>query len=181
MRVIETKFPEVKVIEFGKSEGVRGLKVTTLSECTMKACGIEFKCVQQNIYHAPYKGTYFGIHFQDHKHPQAKLIYCLSGRGMDYVVDLRKDSPTYKEWIAIEIQESDDYHIYIPQGFGHAFLTLEDDTRQLFSIDEYFYPESSKQIRYDDPQIHIEYPVPLMKIAEHDIKAPYLSELDFEV
>lgn len=181
MKIIDTELSGVKIIFFDKMPDERGMTDTTLDEAGLKEEGILFECVQQRIYQAPKKGTFYGIHFQDSDHPQARIIYCIAGKGMDYIVDLKKDSPTYKKWISVEICEDDNLHIYIPQGYGHAFLTLEDDTKLLFSIDEYFYKGSSKRIRFDDKQININYPVEIDILSEADKNAPFLDEIEFEV
>ena len=175
MKVLDTEFPGVKIIFFEKITDERGLIDITFDESVLEESGILFKCVQQRIYHAPKKSTFYGIHFQDSDHPQAKLVYCLEGKGIDYIVDLKKDSPTYKKWIKFEICADDNIHIYIPQGYGHGFLTLENDTKLLFSIDEYFGKGGSKKIRYDDKQINIDYPVEIEILSEGDKNAPFLD------
>ena len=97
---------------------------------------------------------------------------------MDYIVDLRKESLTYKEWIAVELVGGDNQYVYIPQGYGHAFFALEDNTTQLFTINEHFLEEEAKAIRYDDPQIGLEFPVEITVMSDRDRNAPLLEQLD---
>lgn len=181
MKIISTELKDVLIIETDRKYDDRGFKETTLNSDDLSDLKIQFNCKLQNIYNAPKKGTFYGIHFQEKTKPQAKIIYCIQGRGIDYIVDLRKDSPTYKKWISVVISEADNFHIYIPQGYGHAFLTLEKNTKQLFSVDELFYKTYSKKIRYDDKDLNIQYPISIKAISDSDANAPYLADLDFEV
>lgn len=181
MQIVDTELSGVKVITFGQRLDERGSMNISLDYNVCKEAGFKFNCLQQRIYHAPQKYTFYGIHFQGNKHPQAKLIYCISGKGIDYIVDLKKESPTYKKWISIEICGEDNLHIYIPQGYGHAFLTLEDDTMQLFSVDEYFYKDSARSIRYNDKEIDIQLPVPPLHLSKADRNALYLKNIDVDI
>lgn len=181
MQVLETKLSDVNIIVFESKTDARGVTETTLNHTKMAEQGITFTCKEQRVYRAPKKGTFYGIHFQGKQHPQDKLIHLLTGRGIDYIVDLKKESPTYTQWIAIELQGGDDQHIFIPQGYGHAFLSLEDDTAMLFSASEHFHANDSMQIRFDDKQIQLSLPIPIEAMADYDTNAPYLKELDFEV
>lgn len=114
MKITDTKLHDVKIISFDNKEDARGVTELTLNDDEMNKRGLSFHCKEQRIYHAPRKGTFYGIHFQTKDYPQTKLIYLLCGRGIDYIIDLKKDSPTYKEWVAIELYGGDNQHIYIP-------------------------------------------------------------------
>ncbi|MDD6771669.1 dTDP-4-dehydrorhamnose 3,5-epimerase family protein [Inconstantimicrobium porci] len=83
------------------------------------------------------------MHFQNNPKPQAKLLYCIKGRGIDYAVDLRRDSPTFLKWVCVELSEENRKQIFIPKGFGHVFISLEDNTKNVMRIDESF--DSHKQ------------------------------------
>jgi len=181
MQVIETEFNDVKILVFKRKQDARGVTQVTLDYSEMANQGMDFTCKEQRVYHAPRNGTFYGIHFQGKKHPQAKLIHILAGRGIDYIVDLRKESPSYSQWISIELQEGDNQHVFIPQGFGHAFLSMEDNTTLLFSVNEHFDSHASMQIRFDDKQINLSLPIPIKAMADYDRDAPYLHELEFEV
>ncbi len=181
MQVLDTKLTEVKIIKCSRKLDARGSTQVTFHQTGMADLGIEFFCKEQRLYRSPKKGTFYGIHFQSNRHPQAKLIHVLAGGGIDYVIDLRKESPTYTQWIAVGLQEGDDQQIFIPQGFGHAFLSLEDNTALLFSVDEHFHENSAIQIRYDDVHINLILPIPIEAMSDYDRNAPYLDELEFEV
>lgn len=180
MQVIDTKFEDVKIIVSDKNRDARGTMEVTFDFSKLADMGMDFQCKEQRIYSVEKKGTFYGIHFQAGDHPQKKIVHLLSGRGMDYIVDLRKDSSTYKEWIAVELVGGDNQYVYIPQGYGHAFLTLEDNTIQLFTIDEHFYEEEAKAIRYDDPQIGLEFPIEITVMSDKDRNAPLLEQVKID-
>lgn len=175
MQVIDTKFEDVIILVSEKNRDARGTMEVTFDVSKLADMGMDFQCKEQRIYYAEKKGTFYGIHFQAGKHPQKKIIHLMSGRGMDYIVDLRKESLTYKEWIAVELVGGDNQYVYIPQGYGHAFLALEDNTTQLFTINEHFYEEEAKAIRYDDPQIGLEFPVEITVMSDKDRNASVLE------
>ena len=181
MKVIDTELKDVKILIFDKREDVRGATEVTLDNAEMERKGIPFACREQRIYHVLKKGTFYGIHFQTKRHPQKKIIHLLTGRGIDYVVDLKKDSSTYKKWIAIELTGGDNKHVYIPQGYGHAFLSLEDNTTQLFTMSEHLHKGEARRIRFDDEQIKLSIPIEIEAISDSDNTAPYLNEIEFEM
>lgn len=178
MQVIDTGFKDVKILISDKRRDTRGTMEVNFDILKLAGMGIDFQCKEQRIYCAEKKGTFYGIHFQSGMHPQKKIIHLLSGRGMDYIVDLKKDSPTYKKWIAIELRGDDNQYIYIPSGYGHAFVALEDNTMQLFTISEHFYQEEAMTIRYDDPKIGLEFPIEIVVMSDRDRNAPFLGEMD---
>ena len=180
MQVIDTKFEDVKIIVSDKRKDVRGTMEVTFDVSKLADLGMDFQCKEQKIYCAEKKGTFYGIHFQAGEYPQKKIIHLLSGRGMDYIVDLRKESLTYKEWIAVELVGGDNQYVYIPQGYGHAFLALEDNTIQLFTINEHFYEEEAKVIRYNDPQIGLKIPIEIVVMSDKDGNAPLLEQLEID-
>lgn len=181
MFVLDTKFPDVKILCFDTKVDSRGLMETTLDTEVMSAHGIAYRCAEQRVYHITRKGTFFGIHFQTGSHPQDKLIRLLSGRGMDYVIDLRRNSATYRKWIAVELTGDDNKCVYVPAGYGHAFMSLENNTAQLFSVSERFFPEESGVVRFDDPQIGLALPMEITCMSERDHNAPFLSEVESDI
>ena len=181
MQITKTKFCDVSILTFERRSDARGLTEIVFDHAQMINRGIRFDLKEQRSYHAPKKGTFYGIHFQSKKYPQSKIIHLLSGRGIDYIIDLRKESPTFTQWIAIELAADDNQHIYIPQGYGHAFLSMQDNTTMLFSVNEPFKEGESKQIRFDDTQIRLEIPIKITAMADYDRNAPYLDEIELEV
>lgn len=158
MKVNNTKLMEVKIIEYDEKEDNRGYSYTTYNKGELEKAGIYFEYSMEQVYCSKKAGTLYGIHFQNKPKTQAKLLYCIQGRGIDYAVDLRDYSETYLQWVSVELSEKNRRQIYIPKGFGHAFISLEDNTQNVMRYDEPFDARYSKQLRYDEPQIGINYP-----------------------
>ena len=141
MKISELQLPGVKILEPQYFEDFRGYYCETYSKRTLAEYGIKTIFVQDNHSLSLKKGTIRGIHFQNNPKPQVKLVRCTKGRVMDYVVDLRRDSPTFKKWISVELTEENHRQIWIPSGFGHAFITLQDDCEVQYKVDQLYYPE----------------------------------------
>lgn len=175
MRIKESLFDNVFVLEPSEKVDVRGTRIVGFNKEEMRKLNIYFEIKEQRIYKMPKAGTFFGIHYQELTHPQAKLVSVIQGKGLDYIVDLRKDSLTYKEWKMVELSEEELKVIYIPAGYGHAFLSMEDNTIQMFAVNEYFMDGSTKQINYRDPEIGLELPINDVIVSYYDKNAPFLS------
>ena len=183
LKITELELPGVKIIEPTYFEDYRGYYCETYSSRTMAQYGINTVFIQDNHSYSIKKGTIRGIHFQNNPKPQLKLVRCTRGRVMDYAVDLRKDSPTFKKWVAMELSEENRKQIWIPSGFGHAFITLEDNCEVLYKVDEWYYPELDRAIAYNDPEIGIDWGTDNPIISVKDTKAPTLalSDVNFSV
>ena len=96
---------------------------------------VDFKVRETRIYSMPKEGTFFGIHYREENDPMTKFVTVIKGKGLDYVIDLRKGSPTYLQWESFELSEENALAALIPAGFGHAFISLQNDTMQLYSVD----------------------------------------------
>ena len=136
----------------------------------------DFKARETRIYSMPKEGTFFGIHYRDESDPMTKFVTVIKGRGLDYVIDLRKESPTYLEWEQVELSEENALAVLIPAGFGHAFISLQNNTIQLYSVDRSGDGAHSKQINYKDSKIGLKLPVPISEISDYDLSAPFVSE-----
>ena len=157
MKISELQLPGVKILEPQYFEDFRGYYCETYSKRTLAEYGIKTIFVQDNHSLSLKKGTIRGIHFQNNPKPQVKLVRCTKGRVMDYVVDLRRDSPTFKKWISVELTEENHRQIWIPSGFGHAFITLQDDCEVQYKVDELYYPELDRAIAWNYPEIAIDW------------------------
>lgn len=177
MRILESFFDSVLVLELSEKVDNRGTKMVSFNKDEIRKLNIDFEIKEQRIYKMPKAGTFFGIHYQEMTHPQAKLISVIQGKGLDYIVDLRKDSLTYKEWKMVELNEEEPKVIYIPAGYGHAFLSMKDNTIQVFAVNEYFIDGCTKRINYNDPEIGLKLPVNNVVLSDCDKHAPFLSEL----
>ena len=137
---------------------------------------VDFKALETRIYSMPKEGTFFGIHYREESSPMTKFVTVIKGRGLDYVIDLRKESSTYLQWESIELSEENGYAVLIPAGFGHAFISLQNDTMQLYSVDRSGNDAHSKQINYKDSKIGLKLPIPVSEISDYDLSAPFVSE-----
>ena len=120
-------------------------------------------------------GTLRGLHFQDEPHAEAKLVRCGRGALHDVIVDLRADSDTFKRWAGVELSAANGRMLYVPEGFAHGYLTLEDATEALYLISETYVPEAARGVRWDDPAFGIEWPASPRVMSEKDKAWPDFS------
>ncbi len=178
MNVIETKLPGVVIVEPQVFGDHRGWFMESWSQKTMEAHGLNCDFVQDNQSYTARKGTLRGIHFQQYPMAQTKLVRVTRGAVMDVAVDLRKDSPTYRQWVAVELSAENRKQLLIPQGFGHAFLTLTDDVEFVYKCDNFYSKEHDRNIRFDDPELGVEWGIAEPILSEKDAAAPFLKDSD---
>jgi dTDP-4-dehydrorhamnose 3,5-epimerase len=124
-------------------------------------------------------GTIRGIHFQRPPHAQAKLVRCSRGRLLDFAVDLRRGSPTYGQHVAAELTAGKGEQLFVPVGFGHAFVTLEPDTEICYKVSDHYAPDCDDGLRWDCPRIGIDWPdVGAAILSDRDLTLPTLAEFD---
>jgi len=141
--------------------------------------GINVDFVQDNQSYSALPGTIRGIHFQRPPHAQAKLVRCSRGRLIDYAVDLRRGSPTYGRHVAAELSAENGYQLFIPVGFGHAFITLEPGTEICYKVNDFYSPECDGGIRWDCPDIAIDWPLHgTAVLSDKDVALPTLQGFD---
>ena len=178
MKLTQTDLDGVFIIEpqvFGDS---RGWFTETYSMVKFESLGIDTVFIQDNQSYSAEKGILRGLHFQLSPKSQTKLLRCSRGKILDVAVDIRKGSPNYRKWVAVELSSDNFKQIYIPKGFAHGFLTLTDDVEVQYKVDEYYSPECDRSIRFDDPEIGVEWGVLNPSISEKDRKAPFLIDSD---
>jgi len=178
MEIKELELPGVKLILPTYFEDYRGYYCETYSMRTMEQNGMEFCFVQDNHSMTLKKGTIRGIHFQNNPVPQIKLVRCTRGRVMDVVVDLRRDSQTFKRWLSVELSEENREQILIPSGYGHGFLTLEDHCEVQYKVTGLYEPSLDRAVAWDDPEIAIDWGIRNPIISVKDTKAPRLKDSD---
>ena len=178
LKITPTDLPEVLILEYEKYAETRGCSYSVYSGRALKAAGIETDFVEETVYCPQKAGTLYGIHFQNNPMAQTKLLYCTKGCGLDYAVDLRSDSKTYKQWICVELSAENRKQLYIPKGFGHAFLSLANDTNVVMWIDNYFDQQYRRGIAWNDPDLNMTFPIDNPILAQHDIEAPHLKDSD---
>ena len=172
MELVKKIFDSVEIYKLKSRTDNRGLMTYAYED---SIDGFEIK--ETRVYTMPQKGTFFGIHYSDEATPFSKLVSVVQGRGMDYVVDLRKDSATYLKWEAVELSADNTLAVLVPAEIGHAFISLEDNTIQLFAINKTGKDGHSKQINYGDPQIGLKLEIPITQISDYDSNAPFLESI----
>lgn len=178
MKFIKTKLEGVYIIEpqvFGDN---RGFFMESWSKRKMEEAGLNYDFVQDNHSSSSLKGTLRGIHYQKGDYAQAKLVRCTCGAVMDVAVDLRKDSATYKQWVAAELSAENKRQFLIPRGFAHAFLTLTDNVEFLYKADNYYYPEHEGGIIWNDPEIGIDWGIDNPIMSSKDMNLPLLKDAE---
>ena len=178
MKIIDTKLPDVKVLEPDVFGDHRGWFMETWSQKKLEDLGLHFTFVQDNQSYTAKKGTLRGIHFQNGEWSQAKLVRVVAGAVLDVAVDLRKGSPTYLQWVGVELSADNKRQLLIPRGFGHGSLTLTDDVEFVYKVDNDYNKESDRSIRFDDPQIGVNWGVVDPILSDKDKSAPFLKDSD---
>ena len=178
MKITPTKIKDVLVIEPDIFEDNRGWFFESYNQKKLAAAGINSNFIQDNRSFSKTKGTLRGLHLQNSPFSQAKLASCTRGAVLDIAVDLRKNSPTYKEWYSIELTEENKKQLFIPRGFAHAFLTLTDDTEFQYKVDNDYDKQSERSIRFDDPDIGIDWGDMNPLLIDRDKDAPFLKDCD---
>jgi len=154
----------------------RGFFARTFCVDEFAAYGLETSYPQHSISMSSRRGTVRGMHYQREPHSEVKLVRCLKGAIWDVIIDIRKDSPTYRRWQAFELSGSNNRQIYIPKGFAHGFQTLSDEVEVSYLISEPYVPESASGIRPDDPTFNIAWPLPVIAISERDLRWPNFAD-----
>lgn len=174
---IETKVKDVYIIEptvFGDN---RGFFMETYHYEEFSKAGLDMVFIQDN-HSKSKKSVLRGLHFQK-KHPQGKLVKVVKGAVYDVAVDLRKGSTTFGKWAGVELTEDNKKMFYVPKGFAHGFITLEDGTEFLYKCTDYYHPEDEGGLIWDDPNLNISWPINTPILSEKDKKWPTLEGLDF--
>jgi dTDP-4-dehydrorhamnose 3,5-epimerase len=168
MKFSPTKLPGVWIVDLEKHEDERGFFARSWCRREFEDHGINPNLVQCSVSFNRKKGTLRGIHRQIAPHAESKTVRCTRGAIYDVAVDLRPDSPAYKQWMAVELNSDNGRMLYIPEGCGHGFQTLADNTEVFYQMSEFHHPESARGIRWNDPALKIEWP----------LSAPILSARD---
>ena len=176
MKITKTKLDGVVIIEPDVFGDNRGFFMESWNKKKMEEAGLFYDFVQDNHSKSTVKGTLRGIHFQKGDKAQAKLVRCVKGIVFDVAVDLRKNSPTFKQWVGVELNAENKKQLLIPHGFGHGFVTLTDDVEFLYKADNYYAPEADAGIRWNDPDIGVAWGVENPILSEKDKKNPFLKD-----
>ena len=169
----ETKLPGVFIVELQRLEDDRGFFCRSFCRDEFTGRGLNPDVAQCNISFNRAAGTLRGMHYQLMPHAEDKLIRCTRGKLYDVIVDLRRESVTFRQWIALELTEENRLMLYVPKGCAHGFQTLEDNTEVFYQMSEFYHPESAHGVRWNDPAFGIQWPagVPVI-ISERDRSWP---------
>lgn len=178
MKKIETSLPGVFIIEPDVHGDHRGYFMETYSAKAFKEMGIDRDFVQDNESFTAKKGTLRGLHFQNDPAAQCKLVRAVSGALLDVAVDLRKGSPTYKQWVSVELSAENKRMLFIPRGFAHGFVTLTDNVQFCYKVDNLYNAACDRGIRFDDPEIGVEWGITDPILSAKDTNSPLLCDSD---
>jgi len=159
MKFIETKIKDLFIIEPDLNIDKRGYFARFFCEKEFKKIGLNFKIIQTNLSFTNKKGTIRGMHFQKLPKAEDKIVHCIRGAIYDIVIDLRKNSSTYRQWVSIELNEENKKMLYIPKGFAHGFQCLSDNCEVLYFMSEFYSPEHESGVRWNDSFFDIKWPI----------------------
>lgn len=172
MKFEETPLGGVYVVETERHADERGFFARTFCRDEFAARSLDARVAQCSVSFNLRRATLRGMHYQAAPYAEAKLVRCTMGAVFDVVVDLRPESQTFKRWFGVELSAANRRALYIPEGFAHGFLTLEDETEVFYQISEFYHPECSRGVRWDDAAFAIAWPFEPRVISERDRAFP---------
>lgn len=158
MVFVETKLQGVYILDVEKREDERGFLARTFCREEFEAHGLDPRVAQCSTSFNKQKATLRGMHYQVAPHAEVKVVRCTAGAIYDVAVDLRPESLTHKQWVAVELTEDNRRAIYIPAGCAHGFLTLVDNSEVYYQISEFYHPQAARGVRWNDPALGIQWP-----------------------
>ena len=164
----KTNFEGVHIVKLQVIADERGFFARSWCKNEFSEHGLDTNCLQMNISFNKCKGTLRGMHYQVEPYGEVKIVRCTRGAIYDVIIDLRKESKTYLMWMSVELNDENREMIYIPKGFAHGFLTLQDDTEVCYQMSENYSPNAARGIRFDDPDFKIQWPSEIKSISDKD-------------
>jgi len=168
MKFVETKLAGAYVVEIEPRSDERGFFARSFCEEELKAQGLLGHMVQSNVCSNVRKGTLRGLHFQKYPHEEVKFVRCTLGKVFDVMVDLRPESPTFKQWVGAELSEDNHTMLYVPRRFAHGFLTLTEKSEVLYSVTTPYDRDAATGALWNDPAFGIEWPIEPALISQPD-------------
>ena len=172
MNFSETKLKGAFVIELEKHQDERGFFARVFCQKEFEANGLIPDVAQANMSLSPTRGTLRGMHYQKSPFEETKLVRCTKGAIYDVIIDIRPDSPTYKQWTGVELTADNYKMLFVPKNFAHGFITLSDDTEVTYLVSQFYSPGSELGIRWNDPHIAIQWPMDVEVISDKDANWP---------
>jgi len=172
MKFTETKLKGAFIVEIEKLTDDRGFFARAWCRKEFEAHGLTSAVVQANVSFNRKRGTLRGMHYQIAPFQESKLIRCTRGAIYDVIIDLRPESPTYRQWIGVELTADNYTLFFVPEDFSHGFITLMDDTEITYQVSQFYTPGSEKGIRFNDPTFNIQWPLEVSVISDKDSNWP---------
>lgn len=164
----ETRLKSAYIIDIERFEDQRGFFARSWCQKEFEDHGLNPRLVQCSISFNVRKGTLRGMHYQTKPFEEAKLVRCTRGAIHDVIIDIRPDSSTFREWVGFMLTADNRRSLYVPEGFAHGFLTLEDNTEVFYQMSEFYAPEYGRGFRWNDPFFVIEWPSNVQVISDRD-------------
>jgi dTDP-4-dehydrorhamnose 3,5-epimerase len=179
MQVDRLEIPDILLVTPTRNSDERGFFSETFRADVFAANGIDTRFVQDNHVYSTQKGVIRGLHFQSPPHAQGKLVRCTRGSILDVGVDIRGGSPTYGRHIAVELSATNWHQVWIPPGFAHGYVTLENDCEVIYKVTDYYAPECDRGIAWDDPALAIDWRIAAAEVilSDKDRKQPRLGDV----
>ncbi|QOZ10444.1 dTDP-4-dehydrorhamnose 3,5-epimerase [Bradyrhizobium sp. CCBAU 51765] len=181
MIITETKLKGAYIIDIERREDSRGFFARAFCQREFRALGLNPIIAQANIASNVRRGTLRGMHFQFPPAAETKLVRCTRGTILDIIVDLRPESPTYLQHVAVELNELNQRALYVPERFAHGYQTLVDNTDTSYQVGEFYTPEAESGLMYNDPRLGLTWPLPVSVISEKDQRFRLLNEVESEL
>jgi dTDP-4-dehydrorhamnose 3,5-epimerase len=163
------------IVDLERREDARGFFARTFCADEFSREGLETRWVQANAARTAHSGTIRGLHWQVEPHAEAKLVSCTAGAVFDVAVDVRPTSPTYLRWTGVELAAETGRMLYLPPGTAHGYQALTDDASTWYLVSAAYAPEAERGLRWDDPALRIEWPLPNPAVSEKDQAWPLLT------
>ncbi|ASJ75310.1 dTDP-4-dehydrorhamnose 3,5-epimerase [Granulosicoccus antarcticus] len=174
MQFIATKLDGAWIVELDRLEDERGFFARSFCQRELDKMGMNSSVVQSNLSFNVSKGTLRGMHYQVAPAEETKLVRCTRGSIVDVIVDMRPDSPTYREHIAVELSAENHRSLFVPANFAHGFQTLEDNTEIMYMVSGFYTPDCERGLRFNDPSLNIQWPLPVDQVSDKDAQWPLL-------
>ena len=176
MRFLPTQLSDVVVLGREPRRDERGYFARAFCTRELADAGLTPLVSQANLSHSATRGTLRGLHFQVHPHGEAKTVLVARGAIFDVAVDVRPGSPTFLQWVGVELTQDNDRALHIPPGFAHGFLTLTDDTLIQYFVSTPYAPGAERTLRWDDPRVGVRWPFAPSVVSPKDEAAPLLGD-----
>ncbi|KRE75418.1 dTDP-4-dehydrorhamnose 3,5-epimerase [Paenibacillus sp. Soil750] len=178
MKIITTKLDGLIIIEPDVFGDNRGFFMESYSSTKFAVLGVDHRFIQDNHSLSVEAGVLRGLHYQLNPKAQTKLVRVALGAIYDVAVDIRKESPTFGQWVGVILSETNKRQLLVPQGFAHGFCTVVPNTQVLYKVDEYYSPEHDRGILWSDQALGIDWPTSKPILSDKDLKHPLLQDAE---